>query len=68
MFYTGKNQYDDEQNVNISIKKIKCEKNDESRIIGTVVENTFENSSSVVGSEGDTVDNKINQSERFLFP
>ena len=68
VFYTGKNQYDDEQNVNISIKKIKCEKNDESRIIGTVVENTFENSSSVVGSEGDTVDNKINQSERFLFP
>ena len=68
VFYTGKDQYDGERNVNISIKKIKCETNDESRIVGTVVENTFENSSSVVGSEGDTVDNKINQSERFLFP
>lgn len=68
VFYTGKDQYDGERNVNISIKKIKCETNDESRIIGTVVENTFENSSSVVDSEDDTVDNKSNQSERFLFP
>lgn len=68
VFYTGKDQYNDEQEVNISIKKIKCETNDESRIIGTVVENTFENSSSVVDSEGGTVDEKSNQPERFLFP
>lgn len=68
VFYTGKDQYDNEQDVNISIKKIKCEKNDEGRIVGTVIENTFENNSSVVDSKGDTVDNKSIQSERFLFP
>lgn len=68
VFYTGKDQYNDEQEVNISIKKIRCEKNDDDRIVGTVVENTFENSSSVVDGESATVDNKSNQPEKFLFP
>lgn len=68
VFYTGIDEYGSDRDAYISIKKVKCEKNDEDRIIGTVVENTFESSSSVVGGEADTADDKSNQPERFLFP
>ena len=68
VFYTGIDEDGNDRDAYISIKKVKCEKNDEDRIIGTVVENTFESSSSVVGGEADTADDKSNQPERFLFP
>lgn len=68
VFYTGKDQYQYNMNVNISVKQVKCEKNDEGRIIGTVVEDISENGSSAASSEGGAVDAQSDNSEKFLFP
>ena len=64
VFYIGTGY----ENVYMSVMKVKCEENDEGRIIGTVVKDISENGSSAASGEGDAVGAQSDNSERFLFP